>query len=165
MNALRTTLLGTALALLASAGTAAAQTPLLPLSVEARLDAGLPVGDAGDVLDTGFGWGVQGNLGLTPNVGLYVGYSRFEFDIDGPIGGDVTSDGWEVGGRFSLGSNFAFRPFAQVGAVFHEETGVEVGLGAIYPIAPTVSITPMVRYRSIDDLDYVTLGAGVRLAL
>jgi hypothetical protein len=62
------------------AAPAAAQT--VPLSFEVRLDAGLPVQDADDLLDSGVGFGVRAMLDVAPTFALYGGYSRFEFEVD-----------------------------------------------------------------------------------
>lgn len=139
----------------------------IPLSVEVRLDAGLPTGDEGDNLDTGLGWGVTGALDLTPVFALYAGYSSFQFEYDEGIleGEEIDDDGFDLGGRVRLGTGGAlWSPIVQFGALFHDDdTGFEVGLGGDYPLGNNLALTPMVRYRSVDQLDYVTLGAGLNL--
>jgi hypothetical protein len=138
----------------------------LPLSVEVRLDAGIPTGDADDVLDNGLGWEVTGAFDVAPLLAIYAGYSSFQFDVDDDIDPDdeVETDGFGVGGRVRLGGHSMWSPFAQFGALFHDdETGFEVGLGGDYGVGNQLSVTPMVRYRSVDELDYVTLGVGLNL--
>ncbi|HYW08401.1 MAG TPA: hypothetical protein VE913_15690 [Longimicrobium sp.] len=152
-------------ATVAGGGRAEAQS-LLPLSVEARIDAGIPLGDSGDLYENGVGFGITGLLQLTPVFGLYGGYSQFTFDQDAiPGGGERESNGGEVGGRVTLGTGGGlYNPFAQIGAIFHDDdTGIEAGLGAFYPVGQNLSLTPMVRYRSVSDLDYLTLGVGLNL--
>jgi len=154
-----------ALALAAGADRAAAQGSL-PLSLGVRIDAGIPTGDAGDVFETGFGWGVEAALDLTPTFAIYVGYSQFQFDVE-DLDLDVTEDGFDLGGRVLLGTGGAvWTPYGQFGVLFHEdEVGFEVGLGADYPVGNSLSLTPMVRYRNIEDLNYVTVGVGLSFRL
>lgn len=145
------------------AAPAAAQT--VPLSLEVRLDAGIPVQDADDLLDAGVGFGIRAMLDVAPTFALYGGYSRFEFEVDGDFGdGDVEEDGFELGGRLGLGHGHgSAQPYFLLGALFHDDdTGLEAGIGADYPVSWGVSVTPEVRYRTIDDVDYLTLGMGAR---
>ena len=154
-----------AIALAAGADRAAAQGTL-PLSVGVRIDAGIPTGDAGDVFETGFGFGVEAALDLTPTFAIYGGYSQFQFNVEGLDDVEAEEDGFELGGRVLLGTGGAvWTPYVQAGVLFHEETGFEIGLGAEYPVGNALSLTPMVRYRSIEELDYVTLGVGLSLRL
>ena len=148
-----------ALSVAAGAGHAAAQGTL-PLSIGVRSDAGIPVGDAG------FGFGVEAAWDLTPNFAIYGGFSQFQFDID-DIDAEVEENGFDLGGRVLLGTGAGVAtPYAQFGVLFHEdEVGFEAGLGADYPVGNSLSLTPMVRYRSIEDLDYVTVGVGLSFRL
>lgn len=157
---------GLVLAVAALAGAPGAQAQQLPLSVEARLDAGLPVGDAADLYDQAIGFGIHAALQATPLFAVYGGYSRFEFDVEESRGGgERKSEGLELGGRVTLGTGGGiYNPFFQLGAlVYEDDTGLEVGLGGFYPVGRNLSLTPMVRYRTIDELDYVALGVGVNL--
>jgi hypothetical protein len=152
-----------AAAALAGAEGAQAQSTI-PISVEGRLDLGVPVGDAADVLEPGVGFGITGAFQLTPLFGLYGGWSSFEFDVD-DLDDEITSDGFELGGRVTLGTGGGiYNPYFQIGALFQDdETGIEAGLGGFYPVGQNLSLTPMVRYRNIDELDYVTVGVGLNL--
>lgn len=162
-----------ALSLCATAGTAAAQGGP-SLAFEARIDAGLPMGDSRDVLDTGFGYGVNAFVHLTPMLALYGGASRFEFGTanDGPGSGgvvdtddEVEADGFQVGGRVSFGSGLGlFNPYAQAGALFQEgETGFEAGGGFAFAVGGNLSVTPAALYRKVDELEYVTVGVGLNV--
>jgi hypothetical protein len=159
----KTILAGLAAAALAGAGGAEAQSTL-PISVEGRLDLGVPTGDTGDAVEPGIGFGITGALQLTPLFAVYGGYSQFRFNFDGT---DLEAEigGGEVGGRVTLGTGGGIlNPYLQFGALFHEgETGLEAGLGGFYPVGRNLSLTPMVRYRTIDDFDYVTAGVGLSL--
>lgn len=146
-------------------GAAPAPAQTVPLSLEVRLDAGIPVQDTDDVLDRGVGFGVRAMLDLAPAFAVYAGYSRFEFELDDDLGsGDVEEDGMELGGRVALGyGHGAGQPYLLLGALFHDDdTGLEAGLGADYPVSWNLSVTPEVRYRTVDDVDYLTLGMGAR---
>ncbi|HEY0025724.1 MAG TPA: outer membrane beta-barrel protein [Longimicrobium sp.] len=158
------------LALLLVASSLAVAAPAVaqvPLSVELRLDAGIPTGDAADEVDAGVGFGVRASLDLAPTFALYGGYSQFSFDYDdGPIlgGSEVELEGFELGGRVGLGTGGGVaNPYAMLGALFHEdETGLEAGLGADYAVSYNLSVTPEVRYRTIGDFNYISLGLGAR---
>ena len=157
-----------ALALAASAGSASAQ--VLPLAVEPRIDAGIPVGDTGDVLRTGFGFGVNASLHLTPTFAVYGGWSRFELGFKDNLnlenGADFEDDGWHLGGKVLLGTGGGVvMPYAQAAALFHEETGFEAGGGLMYSVGGNLSVTPSATYRKIENLEYVTLGVGLNLRL
>jgi opacity protein-like surface antigen len=157
-----------AILLAASAlGAAPAAAQALPVSVELRLDAGIPTGDAGDAYETGVGFGVRASLDLAPTFAIYGGYSQFSFDADDDAilaGGELEIEGFELGGRVGLGTGGAVaNPYAMLGALFHEnDTGLEAGLGADYAVSYNLSVTPEVRYRTIDGFNYITLGLGAR---
>jgi len=147
------------------AAPAAAQ---LPVSVELRLDAGIPTGDAADAVETGVGFGVRASLDIAPTFAIYGGFSQFSFDYDDDTilgGGEVELEGFELGGRVGLGTGGGVaNPYAMLGALFHEdETGLEAGLGADYAVSYNLSVTPEVRYRTVGDFDYISLGFGARL--
>jgi hypothetical protein len=147
------------------AAPAAAQGDI-PLAVEVRLDAGIPVGDSDDLFETGVGFGVRASLDVAPTFALYGGYSQFNFELDDELVGDdeVEVSGFELGGRVGVGSGHGSgSPYFLLGALFHEdETGIEAGLGADYAVSWQVSVTPEVRYRKVDELTYLTLGMGAR---
>jgi opacity protein-like surface antigen len=149
---------------LGAAPAAAAQD--LPLSVEVRLDAGIPLQDSDDLLDSGVGFGVRALLDIAPTFAIYGGYSRFQFDYDDEILDDaeVEEDGFELGGRVGVGDDHGdATPYILLGALFHDDdTGLEAGIGADYAVSWNVSVTPEVRYRTIGDLDYLALGLGAR---
>lgn len=148
-------------ALAAGAGGARAQGTL-PITVQARLDAGLPLGDFKDATKAGLGWGVDVGYDVSPAFSLYAGYSTFDFDLRSSSV-TVRDDGFDVGGRLLMGTGGGVvTTYAQFGALFHNgETGFEVGLGAEYPVSPAVSLLPLARYRKIEDSQYVGLGIGL----
>jgi hypothetical protein len=150
-------------ALAAGAGRAQAQGTL-PISVEVRLDAGLPVGDFKNGVKPGLGWGVDAAFDVAPNFALYGGYSSFDFDVKSSSA-TLRDDGFDVGGRVLLGTGGGvMTTYAQFGALFHNgDTGFEAGLGAEYPVGPAVTLTPLARFRKIGDTQYVGLGIGLSL--
>lgn len=150
-----------AAALFAGGGHAAAQGTL-PVSLEARIDAGIPTGDLGDAVDVGLGWGVQAALDLTPQFALYGGYSQFSFDVKDTDGVNVKDDGFDLGGRVRLGTG-VWSPFAQFGVLFHDDTGFEAGIGADFPVGTGVSLTPLARFRKVGDAQYFGIGIGLAL--
>jgi len=150
---------------LALANGAAAQGAL-PLSIEGRIDAGIPVGDSGDGTEMGVGFELLGVFHLSPTFGIYGGYTTSSFGVEG-TDVDFELDGAELGGRITLGTGGGvWTPFAQVGALFiDDETGFEAGLGAFYPVGQYLSVTPMARFRSINEFEFVTLGIGLNVRL
>lgn len=157
--------LGAGAMLLGGAVPAAAQAAI-PLALEVRLDAGIPVEDTGELFDTGVGFGVRASLDVAPTFALYGGYSQFtlEFDEDVPGDEEIETDGFELGGRVGIGgSHGSGTPYFLLGALFHDDqTGIESGIGVDYPVSWQVSVTPEVRYRKVDEFTYITLGMGAR---
>lgn len=156
-------------AMAAGAAAPAAAQAAIPLAFEVRLDAGIPVdGQDGsyDALDTGVGFGVRASLDVAPTFALYGGYSQFRLNYEDDVVADreLETNGFELGGRVGLGSTRGpGSPYFILGALFHDdETGLEAGIGADYPVSWNVSVTPEVRYRTLDQLRYLTLGMGAR---
>ena len=153
---------------------AQAQT-ILPLSFEARGGVVLPQGDLNDGASTGFTVGGAVHYRIAPMVSLYGGYdySRFSVDDDsdfGNVDANLTDSGFRVGARFDvpLGALTGVSPFVEGGATFNQTSvnlsdsgggssvgvdsdrnlGYEVGAGLSFNVAPKISLTPGVRYRS-----------------
>jgi hypothetical protein len=189
----RTMFVAVLAAAVGTAGAAGAQTLPIPLSVEGRVDAAFPMGDFGDVADTGVGYGVGAALGIVPGLGVYGTYSHTRFgsapgSTDTP---DATDTGFSVGLTAALpGTSARVAPWVGGGLVFHklelggsgagidQEMGFEVGGGVAVGVAPGVRLTPGVGYRryaasipalgglAARDLDvqYLTLGVGLNIA-
>jgi len=151
---------------------AQAQT-ILPLSFEVRGGVVLPQGDFSDGLSTGFTVGGAAHYRIAPMVSLYGGYdyARFNTDSDADFGGadaNVTDNGFRVGARFDvpLAGMTGISPWLEGGATFNQTSinlsdsgssvgvdsdrsvGYEVGAGLAFSVAPKISLTPGVRYRS-----------------
>jgi hypothetical protein len=139
----------------------------IPVAIELRLDAGIPVQETGELYDVGPGFGVRASLDVAPTFALYGGYSQFNLEVDEDIlpDGELELSGFELGGRVGIGSGGggAGSPYFLLGALFQDDdTGIEAGIGVDYPVSWQVSVTPEVRYRKMDDLDYITIGMGAR---
>jgi hypothetical protein len=168
----------------ATAGSAAAQ---VPLSVEVRADAAIPVGgDFAEHASTGVGLGVSATLQLVPNYGLYGSYSRTTYDLD------VGNDARAIASGFSVGLTRAFPidrelvPWVGTGLVLHNldlegtnatggdsQLGWEVGGGLAIGILPRVRLTPGVGYRQFSSrflhgdrerIGSLTAGIGLNVA-
>lgn len=180
---MRKSIMGLTAALAAAtfAGTAHAQMRS-PLSVEVRASAAIPTGDfanTGGGIGTGYGIGADAHFALTPQFGVYAGYSYTGFDYDN-FDDTLKETGIDAGVRASLGSGAAFTPYLRGGIVYHKlnnqlgnsdsRTGFEVGAGLDYPLGLVLSVTPEVSYTRINqdaapDLSHVRLGVGLRFKL
>jgi opacity protein-like surface antigen len=185
---------------------ARAQT-LLPFSLEARGGVVLPQGDFDDGANTGWSAGGAVHYHVAPMVSIYGGFehARFATDDDADFEGvdtNITDQGFRLGARFSvpLGSLTGVGPWVEGGATLNRTSinlkdpdsgtalsfdsdrsvGFEVGAGLSFAVAPKVSITPGVRYRThtakfsdIDgegdesevDANYFSIDLGVHVRL
>lgn len=166
--------LAAGIALLASAGNAQAQRAL-PIAVEVRGGAAFPTGDFGDGLNTGYTFGGNATLGVSPLLGVYAGYSYNSFGVDdaGDVLGEelrINDRGFDAGVRASVPTlAVSLSPWVRAGLVYHDievngdggdfssdsELGFEVGAGLEFPLGLLVSVTPGVSYThySIDGGD------------
>jgi opacity protein-like surface antigen len=158
---------------------------IIPLAVEARASAAVPVGDFKDFeggIGTGYGFGVNGELKLSPLFGVYGGYSWTGYDLDA-ADETLTQQGLDAGIRLGLGRGLIpLGPYARGGIVYHKlddghdhgderKLGYEVGAGLSFPLGAVISVTPEVSYTRIADafvdrdLSAVRFGVGLRAAL
>jgi opacity protein-like surface antigen len=165
-------LLGAALALPAHA-----QTPL-PLSFEVRGGVGIPVGDLDDGTSLGWSVSGTVFFRAAPIVSVYGGFEHTQFTTDDAVGfeqidPDITDNGFRLGARFDVpfGGLTGVSPWVEGGATFNRTSsgtsitddginlthididskrsvGFEVGAGLSFAVAPRISLTPGVRYRS-----------------
>ncbi len=182
-----------ALSVLGTAGAASAQSRI-PLSVEVRGDAAIPVGDFADgEVKNGLGFTASASLQLVPGFAAYGSYSRTEFSADELVGGgdnDVLDQGWAAGLTASLGgSRGGATPFVGAGLLFHEldvndveqgdaQMGFEVGAGIAVPLGRSVRVTPAVGFRQYglegstvggliptdSNVSYLTAGVGLNIS-
>lgn len=161
-----------ALAAVAFAGTARAQTAL-PLSFEGRVGAVLPTGDWGELAKTGIGLNGNVTFNVTPVVGIYGGYTWNRFGVDDDLGAvddaKFTEQGFDVGlkARFASPTGMPVTPFFRGGAIIHKirvsdddasfsgdyKVGFDVGGGVEIPLAPRIMLTPQVGYSQFDPSD------------
>ncbi|HVG45086.1 MAG TPA: outer membrane beta-barrel protein [Longimicrobium sp.] len=183
---------------------AAAQT-VLPLSFEVRGGVVIPRGDFDDGANTG--WSVGGTIHyrVAPMVSVYGGFEHAAFTVDDDedfegVDADITDQGFRLGARFDvpLGSMTGIGPWVEGGATFNQTSiglsdgstsldvdsdrgvGFEVGAGLSFAVAPKISITPGVRYRSHKakfsdpdggteeaevDVNYFSIDLGVHIRL
>ncbi|HLL82065.1 MAG TPA: outer membrane beta-barrel protein, partial [Longimicrobium sp.] len=133
-----------ALSVLGATGTGSAQSAI-PLSVEIRGDVAIPTGDFADSFENGIGFTGIAALQLVPGFGVYGGYSRTSFSIDG-ADDDVLDQGYSAGLTASLGGGARrATPYIGAGLLFHElevddnelgdaKMGFEVGAGIAIPL-------------------------------
>jgi opacity protein-like surface antigen len=180
---------------------ARAQT-ILPISFEVRGGADIPTGDFADGAATGWNVGGTVHYRVAPMVGVYGGFehTRFGVDDDGDFEGvdaNITDQGFRLGARFDVpaGTLTGVSPWLEGGATFNRTSinasdgstsvsvdsdrgvGFEVGAGFAFAVAPKISITPGVRYRSHKakfddddesfeaDVNYFTIDLGVHIRL
>jgi opacity protein-like surface antigen len=159
------------IALLATAVVARADAQgIIPIAVEGRAGLALPQGDWNDAdnVETGFGYGLNLRLQLLPLISVYGGWDRYSFGVEGAEEFDAVDSGLNLGGQISLplSAVTGVSPFAFAGILYNRTTtvfesggvmvegesdnelGYEVGAGLAFPFAPTLSLTPAVRYRS-----------------
>lgn len=175
---------GLGLGLAATAERAAAQSPI-PLSVEVRADAAFPTGSLGERAGTGVGYGASATLQLVPNYGLYGGYSRTTFDLDGTDDARAVASGFSVGLTRGFAVDREFTPWVGVGLLLHglevegaagggdSRLGFEVGGGLAIGVLPRVRLTPGIGYRQFgseflgaerETIQYLTAGIGLNVA-
>jgi opacity protein-like surface antigen len=161
-------------ALAVAGGTTLRAQSILPFSVEARAGAALPTGEFKD--GAGTAWGVGGTVRYhaMPMLGIYAGYDQFTFSVDEGDAEFGDSDANFRDAAFRLGARFqvpfagltGVSPWVEGGAVLARTSlnasdqgvslsfdsdrslGFEAGAGLNFAVAPKVSLTPGVRFRS-----------------
>lgn len=185
----------------ALAAPASAQT-VLPLSFEVRAGAVLPQGDFADAASTGFIVGGTVHYRVAPIATIFAGFEHAQFGVDDDadfedVDADITDQGFRLGARFDvpLAGMPSLSPWVEGGATFNKTSinlssndasasvdsdrsvGFEVGAGLAFNVAPKISITPGVRYRSHKaefdfdgdseefDANYFAIDLGVHIRL
>lgn len=154
------------------AATARAQAEL-PVHFEARVGAGIPVGDFGDGAAPGWALGLTVRGDLKPGMEIYAGYDHFVFNADRSLDSDPEADVniHDDGVRVGLRSSYAAlrvagaAPWLETGVIVNHTrlratsggasasfdsdwmVGFEAGAGLSFPVNPRLSLTPGVRYR------------------
>jgi opacity protein-like surface antigen len=166
MKTLRTLFAVPAIALLAPVAVEAQ----IPLSIEASVGAVVPTGDFAEGLTTGFGFGVNAAYRVMPMLDVYAGYSwqRFGIEDDPELEGidmDIDDTGFAFGARVNMPMP-GINPWVRAGLIMHQmkfsasaegmsfsdETdlaaGFEAAAGVAIALAPRISLTPSLSYRS-----------------
>lgn len=163
-----------AVALLASVQAVQAQTP--PLAIEIRGDFAIPTGDwnEGDLLENGFGVGLDVMAQVSPQVGVYAGYEMVIFGVDEDVLGDVgdaEAEATDMGIRAGVSLNVPvasypnLSPFVQLGVLYNSleisasdgdqsaeieseaALGFEAGVGVAIAAGPRLDVVPSLRFR------------------
>lgn len=142
-------------------GTAQGQALGIPLGVDVRGEVAFPMGDFGDVADTGTGFSAGLSVGLLPGVGVYGKYSELRFggDWTGEEGSEAVDSGWSVGASAALSRGVGLIPWVGAGLLFHDlevagsregistDMGFELGGGVLIPLTGQLRLSPAVNYR------------------
>lgn len=194
-------------AVLMCGGPAGAQG-VLPFAVEVRGGGAMPTGDWNEeeAIDNGVGFGANIQVSVAPMLSIYGGWERYAFPLDTEedpdfegVEADATDSGFRLGGQITvpLSGLAGASPFVFGGLTYGKmeveasdgsssisfesdgAVGFEVGGGVAISVAPMLSLTPAVRYRShsaefdaFQDLggeettvSYVSLDVGLKLGI
>lgn len=155
---------------LSLAQVAGAQSPI-PLSVEVRGGAAIPMGDFQERYnaETGVGFGANAVLQIVPMVGVYGGYERNMFSVDDEAGfgpdSEIIDQGFMFGAELALPfGGMGLSPWVRAGGIYNQfsreggnligdfeserKLGFEAGAGISIPLGMVISITPGIRYRT-----------------
>jgi hypothetical protein len=164
MNALTRTTSAAACVIVLLAATAAsgrAQVLGVPIALDARLEVAFPLGDFGDIADTGIGGTLSVAVPLVPAFGLYGSYTQIRFGggWTGDGTSDATTDGFTVGLTTTLPGMLEVNPWIGAGLLLHrlevrgtrqgvsDDLGFEVGAGVAVPLADRLRLSPALHYR------------------
>jgi opacity protein-like surface antigen len=146
------------------------------LSIEARGGAAIPTGEwnEDDEVETGFGFGGNVRVNITPMVAIYGGWEMYQFAVDteglGDVDADLTDKGFRAGAELTIPMPAypSLMPFVELGATYNTTSlelsdddaslevesdatlGGEAGVGVAFALSPNLSVTPAVRFRTHD---------------
>lgn len=186
----------------AFAAPAQAQLPnVTPFAFEVRGGLVFPTGDFGDPdaedvgsIESGTTLGANVTFHFMPMLGIYAGYTRNQFGVEGLEELDVIDQGFSGGLRFAVPTPLLpIDPYVKAGLVYNQlsfefdgddeefidsdrSLGFEVGAGVGIGLGPKLSFTPQVTYTSYapkydgendDDfkVQHIRLDVGLRLRL
>jgi hypothetical protein len=177
-----------------------AQLPnVTPFSFEVRGGLAFPSGDFGETADdvgqveSGITYGANATFHFMPMLGVYAGYTRNQFGVEGLDELDVIDQGFSGGLRLAIPTPLIpIDPYIKAGVVYNElsfefdgsgedfvdsdrSLGFEVGAGIGIGLGPKLSFTPQVTYTRYepkydgesDDfkVEHIRLDVGLRLRL
>lgn len=173
-------------------GATLAQNGKMGVGVQAGI--GLPMGDFGDAVNTGFGatgtffYGLQNNLILTGSIG----FMSFSYDNETLFGSNASFSTVPVlfGGRYYFGSwqmQTKFYPSVELGIFFSSASvptvtipgvgtigggsvsstdfGFSFGGGVKHPVSEKIDIDANIKYNIVSGDGWFTIMAGVDIAL
>jgi hypothetical protein len=193
------------LSLVAAAAFAApvhAQLPnVTPFSFEVRGGLAFPTGDFGESeedvgqIESGITYGANATFHFMPMLGVYAGYTRNQFGVEGLEELDVIDQGFSGGLRLTIPTPLIpIDPYVKVGVVYNtlgfkfdgegedeefldsdRSLGFEVGAGIGIGLGPKLSFTPQVTYTRYEPkydgeadnfkVEHIRLDVGLRLRL
>jgi opacity protein-like surface antigen len=170
-----------------------------PFSFEVRGGFAIPTGDFGESADdvgsveSGLTLGANATFHFTPLLGIYAGYTRNTFGVEGLDELDVIDEGFDAGLRVAIPTPLIpIDPYIKAGLVYNSlryefdgsgeefvdsdrSLGFEVGAGIGIGLGPKLSFTPQVTYSRYepkydgesDDfkVEHLRLDVGLRLRL
>lgn len=177
-----------------------AQLPnFTPFSLEVRGGFAFPTGDFGETEDdvgsveTGTSYGANATFHFMPMVGVYAGYTRSVFGVEGLDELDVIDQGFNAGVRLAIPTPLIpIDPYVKAGLVLNtlsfefdgddeefiesdNSLGFEVGAGIGIGLGPKLSVTPQVTYTRYepkydgesDDfkVEHIRVDVGLRLRI
>lgn len=177
-----------------------AQIPnFTPFSLEVRGGLAIPTGDLAETEDdvgsvqTGYTFGANATFHFMPLLGVYAGYTRNQFGVEGLEELEVIDQGFNAGVRVAVPTPLIpIDPYFKAGLVYNtlsfefdgdgdefvesdNSLGFEVGAGIGLGLGPKLSVTPQVTYTSYeprydgedDDfkVQHLRLDLGLRLRL
>ena len=183
----------------AFAAPAHAQLPnFTPFSLEVRGGLAFPRGelretedDVGSV-ETGYTYGANATYHFMPLVGVYVGYTRNQFGVEGLDELDVIDQGFSAGVRLAVPTPLIpIDPYVKAGLVYNtlsfefdgdaefiesdNSLGFEVGAGVGVGLGPKLSFTPQVTYTRYEpqydgegddfNVEHIRLDVGLRIRI
>lgn len=181
-------------------GPAHAQLPnFTPFSVEVRGGLAFPTGDFAESeedvasVETGYTFGANATYHFIPLVGIYAGYTRNQFGVEGIDELEVIDQGFSAGVRLAIPTPLIpIDPYVKAGLVYHtlgfefegddedfidsdNSLGFEVGAGLGFGLGPKLSVTPQVTYTryeprydgETDDftVEHLRVDVGLRLRI
>lgn len=177
-----------------------AQLPnVTPFSFEVRGGLVFPSGDFGETEDdvgaveSGITYGANATFHFMPMLGVYAGYTRNQFGVEGLDELDVIDQGFSGGLRVAIPTPLIpIDPYFKAGVVYNQlsfefdgsgeeftdsdrSLGFEVGAGIGIGLGPKLSFTPQVTYTryepkydgETDDfkVEHIRVDVGLRLRL
>lgn len=158
------------------------------MTIGGDIGLAMPTGDAGDALETGFGFNGVFSYFINPQLIVTGNIGYWSFSVKGSTSGaSATFSTIPVLGGIQYRFNTSkFQPFVSAetlmffnswsvsyggmsGSESKTEFGFVPGVGAAFPVSPTVEIRAMLKYNIIftsgSNTTYLVIGGGVHFAI